>query len=250
MSEDIVQRAGLPGIPKPPPLPKFPGRPAAPPPPPVPKPFGPNPNPGAFGLGGQAYVPKTYPAKEVPKPFGEGSPYTAMTTETDAEWGTVYWIKTNSYENGDIPVDIIAINPEKNSINVKDARNGDDTAAGGTKQHLTDIMIGVFTQLGGKAPGDLALVRFDRVQERNTKTAITNALQLMGLKTNGNPSVVLKMTGSGSEKQAYDKLAASKFGEAVNRINQEFSTGKVVQEFRITPKEGNPGEFNLEVILG
>ncbi|GAW18580.1 hypothetical protein ANO14919_080580 [Xylariales sp. No.14919] len=200
------------------------------------------PNPGGFGSLGQPRSGKTYPPKEVPNPWDDVHKYRADPIPLGAHrvYGTIYKVFSGEEET---MVDQIGINTKDNSINVLNANNGDDKPLDRPKMYLSDIEMALFKR-AGKNPQDLSFVRFNTVEENTTRLAMEQALAALGKEPRGSATVT--STDTGKEGEVFDSLLATPFGANVDRLNQEFGTGKGIVSFFIDL--GDPKE--LIVTLG
>ncbi|RDL32599.1 uncharacterized protein BP5553_09055 [Venustampulla echinocandica] len=228
-------------------------RPAPPPPPP----------PAAKGPGVvtapkdvPAPILKIYPPKDVPNPFEVGRyDYAKSVRSTpDPNWGTVTDVSTPNYEGGHLPVDVIAINTDKNSIGIMEAWNKDDAPADTTKKlALADIEMNLFTQ-AGKTPQDLSLIHVDNVKNTDTRNAITSVYKMNNKPTLNAADITVRAsaaTGS-TELNGFNTLLGTPFGIGADKVRQQFSVGKSITSFKVSNHKdasGNnvAGQFDMDI---
>lgn len=124
------------------------------------------------------------------------------------------------YEDGDSPVDVIAINTDKDSIGIMEAWNKRDTPADATRKlTLCDIEMNLFTD-AGKTPQDLSLIHVDNVQNTAAKSAIVNVYKMNNKPTfNAVDITVTASAATGStELNGFNTLLGTPFGIGVGKV--------------------------------
>lgn len=166
----------------------------------------------------------------------------------DAKWGTSYDVtSTNGYANGQDAVDKIGVNTETNTLSVFGAYNKNDNPGLGKKLYLSDVMMSVFKQQG-KNPTDLEAVHVDAVINDSSTKVFDDIYE--GLNKNREVDTVT-FSATDADKTNFNKIAGTPFGLAIDRANQEFSTGKTAQSYTISPNEQYSNrESDLDVVLG
>jgi len=195
-------------------------------------------------------VAKTYTPKPVPD-FGTTYPYTKTIDDksgTDAKWGTVYSVTGPGLANSKQVIDKVGINTDTNTIAIFEAFNKSDQPALGQKLYLSDIIMSLFKQ-AGKNPTDLNLVHVDQIINTDSENAFKSIYTSLG-KDPETDVVVFSSSVTGAEKDNFNKIANTPFGLAVDRMNQEFSTGKTVQSYALGPATEDEEYSDMEITLG
>lgn len=199
-------------------------------------------------------IPKTYDPKPVPD-FGTtpgAFPYTSVEAQisVDAKWGQAYEVRSSKdgYDGGNGYVDKIAVNKDTDTVSIFEAYNKNDQPPLGQKLFLSDIMMSVFKQTG-KNPTDLKAVHVDTVINEESDDLFEDIFGALG-KNRREESVTFQTSAIGPEKDNFNKIAGSPFGLAIDRANQQFSTGKTVQSYTLSPNEEISSYNDLDVVLG
>lgn len=162
-------------------------------------------------------------------------------------------VKTPNYKGGADPVDVIAINKDKNSIGIMEAWNKDDVPADASKKlSLADIEMNLFTS-AGKRPQDLELIHADNVINTEAKSAIVNVYKMNGKTTFNAADITVKASAeAGSvEKNSFNTLLGTPFGIGADKLRQQYSVGKEITAFKVSNHKGAdgnnvPGQFDSE----
>jgi len=167
----------------------------------------------------------------------------------DPKWGKVYTIGSDNYEKGNVLIDRIGINTDSDSIAIFDAFNKDDKNQPlGQKLFLSDIIMSMFKQLG-RNPTDLKLVHVDTVVNAESKD-VFNAIYASLGKDRKTDVLTFRRSATDAEKTNFNKITNTPFGLAVDRANQEFSTGKTAQLYTLGPNAKDPTNLDFDILLG
>lgn len=185
-----------------------------------------------------APVLKTYPPKDVPNPF-DASKYDykkSVRADPDPKWGTVTDVSTPNYEEGKFPLDIIAINSDKNSICILEAWNKDEALADTTRKlTLSDIAMNLFID-AGKTPQDLSLIHVDNIENTATRSAIVKVCKMNNKPTNKpvHITVTSSAAAGSTELNGFNTLLSTPFGIVADKVRQQFSVGKSITSFTVS----------------
>jgi len=105
------------------------------------------------------------------------------------------------------------------------------------RMYLSDIMMGLWNKVAGMSPKDLEIVRYNYVTEKNTNEAIVKASDVLGREENASIVFTLEIAQAApgsKEKEAFDIVVASLFGQLTERLNVEFSIEKEITKIEVT----------------
>lgn len=195
--------------------------------------------------------------------MGVGNPYT-KTPITDSEqleeygidpkvWPKAYNIKTPNFNQDDGFVDRLGVNPNTDEVSIFNAQNKYDTPSDASqKLYTSDIVMSVF-KAEGKNPSDLKQVHIDMVQNKES----TNNFDMIFSNLKLDKDTTEKSfyaSDEGAMRVYFKKIAATPFPKIVDRMNQQFKTGKRITQFTLKPHpsttEADKGFQDLEIYLG
>jgi hypothetical protein len=189
-----------------------------------------------------------------------GNPYSKVPIDSDdaeelgidlTAWPKAYNIKTPNYNQDTGFVDRLGINPDENEVAIFNAQNKyDQPAVASQKLYTSDIVMSVFKG-EGKNPSDLAKVHVDEIINPES----TQVFEMIFGNLRLNPETDTKTfysTDEGAMKVYFNKINATPFPQIVMRMNQQFSTGKVIKSFTLKPHgvTANNDYQDLDIVLG
>lgn len=161
----------------------------------------------------------------------------------------MYTVSSPNYAAGKVYIDRVGINTDTDTISIFDAVNkGDKNQPLGKKLYLGDIIMGLFKQ-AGKNPTDLKSVHVDTVINTDSKTVFNAIYQSLG-KDPEKDVLTFRKSATGDEKANFDKITNTPFGLAIDRANQEFSTGKTAQLYTLGPNAKDEEELDFDIAMG
>ena len=189
-----------------------------------------------------------------------GNPYSKVPIDSDdaeelgidlTAWPKAYNIKTPNYNQDTGFVDRLGVNPDENEVAIFNAQNKyDQPAVASQKLYTSDIVMSVFKG-EGKNPSDLAKVHVDEIINPES----TQVFDMIFGNLRLNPETDTKTfysTDEGAMKVYFNKINATPFPQIVMRMNQQFSTGKVIKSFTLKPRgvTANNDYQDLDIVLG
>jgi len=189
-----------------------------------------------------------------------GNPYSKVPIDSDdaeelgidlTAWPKAYNIKTLNYNQDTGFVDRLGVNPDENEVAIFNAQNKyDQPAVASQKLYTSDIVMSVFKG-EGKNPSDLAKVHVDEIINPES----TQVFDMIFGNLRLNPETDTKTfysTDEGAMKVYFNKINATPFPQIVMRMNQQFSTGKVIKSFTLKPRgvTANNDYQDLDIVLG
>ena len=197
-------------------------------------------------------IAKTYTPKAVPEWTKEKYSYRKELADAagiDTEkWGAVYSVKGIGFAGGTQELDKIGVNTETNTIAVFTAFNKADKPELGKKLYLSDILMGVFTQ-AGKNPQDLKMVHVDQVINTESRDVFESIYEGLGKNSVKPVEATFRASATGLEKDNFNRIANTPFGLTVDRMNQEFSTGKTIDSYILRGNMEETDEFDMDIML-
>ncbi|PMD32463.1 hypothetical protein L207DRAFT_590755 [Hyaloscypha variabilis F] len=179
--------------------------------------------------------------KQVPQ-LGVGNPYSKVPIDSDdaEELGIdlTAWPKAQARR-------------DENEVAIFNAQNKyDQPAVASQKLYTSDIVMSVFKG-EGKNPSDLAKVHVDEIINPES----TQVFDMIFGNLRLNPETDTKTfysTDEGAMKVYFNKINATPFPQIVMRMNQQFSTGKVIKSFTLKPRgvTANNDYQDLDIVLG
>ncbi|TQN69925.1 hypothetical protein CSHISOI_05670, partial [Colletotrichum shisoi] len=155
-----------------------------------------------------------------------------------------YYIHTDSYDDGDDPVDIIGIDTSDYIITVYEAYNGREERGEGERLKLRDIQMELWDIQPDVRRSDLTAVRRKGIINKKTARQIRKVYEK--LDEEENETVILNSGDTGVKGEAWELLKDTPFFGGTAKLLDEYGVGKRISQIVIRPTDQGSGDHDLE----
>nr|CCF70910.1 EC32 protein [Colletotrichum higginsianum] len=155
-----------------------------------------------------------------------------------------YYVYTDSYDDGDDPVDIIGIDKYDYVITVYEAYNGWEERDESGRLKLRDIQMELWDIQPDVRRSDLTAVRRKGIVNKKTARQIRRVYET--LEENEDETIILNSSDSGSKGEAWELLEDTPFFGGTAKLLDEYNVGKRIYQIVIRPTDQSSGDHDLE----
>ncbi|KAK1993861.1 EC32 protein, partial [Colletotrichum falcatum] len=155
-----------------------------------------------------------------------------------------YYVHTDSYDDGDDPVDIIGIDTSNHIITVYEAYNGWEERGEGERLKLRDIQMDLWDIQPNVRRSDLTAVRCKGITNKKTARQILTVYQK--LDEEEDETVILNSGDSGVKGEAWELLEDTPFFGGTAKLLVEYDVGRRISQIVIRPTDQRSGDHDLE----
>ncbi|KAE9570401.1 hypothetical protein CGMCC3_g13419 [Colletotrichum fructicola] len=155
-----------------------------------------------------------------------------------------YYVHTESYDDGDDPVDIIGIDTSNKVITVYAAYNGWEERDESERYKLRDIQMELWDIQPNVRRADLEAIRRKGIVNKQTSKQIRKVYDTLGREED--ETVVLNSADTGAAATAWSQLENTPFFGGTQKLLDEYDVGKRIVQIIISPTDQISGDHDLE----
>ncbi|KAF3798916.1 hypothetical protein GCG54_00010587 [Colletotrichum gloeosporioides] len=155
-----------------------------------------------------------------------------------------YYVHTESYDDGDDPVDIIGIDTSNKVITVYAAYNGWEERDESERYKLRDIQMELWDIQPNVRRADLEAIRRKGIVNKQTSKQIRKVYDTLGREED--ETVVLNSADTGAAATAWSQLGNTPFFGGTQKLLDEYDVGKRIVQVIISPTDQISGDHDLE----